>query len=149
MKPIIAILSFLIFSSVNWIIPTNNNLKLEDNRVQPVPCPADHKKAEQELQKYLSQEIAIESLRKQYNMDIDRNAPNNIRILTGKSHQNECEKLNNNLNISESKWLHSFYKVADHYFIVDYLLSENNEFEFKSITIVNNEFEVIGVAFNF
>ena len=79
-------------------------------------------------------------------MDVDHASYRNIHILEQKTDYDECNELIDNLNLRESDRLHSFYKVAGHYFNVNYLISENGEYDHQSITIVNNKFEVIVVV---
>lgn len=109
------------------------------------PCPVNHEKAEKELKKYLSREITIENLNKNYDITVDSSTPNKIYSLEQKIDEAECKKLIEKLNLSEDDRLHSFYKVEEHYFIVNYFITKTGEFDYGSITMVNSEFEAVAV----
>ncbi|WP_069130068.1 hypothetical protein [Rhodohalobacter halophilus] len=139
MKTITAILLFIFFAVLDG--PDNSE-------VIGFQCPSNHEKAEEVLHEYLESERAIEDLRRQYNMNIDHTSYTKINALKNELNQTECERLIESLNLSEDDRLHSFYKVADHYFIVNYKFSEVGEFEYSSITITSKRYEAIAVVLN-
>lgn len=111
---------------------------------QPKPCPANNKKAEKVLKKYLAKERNIQSLRDQYDMPINNNAKEKIKSLSGEKYKEECQELLSNLEWLEKTNNYSTYKVASHYFIVIYSFDENSTFKMDEIPIINNEYKAIG-----
>ncbi|NBB76929.1 MAG: hypothetical protein GVY02_06065 [Bacteroidetes bacterium] len=136
--------SFSIFAGADIFHDSNKHLI----EIKIEACPANHKQAKKELKEYLARERTVEDLSRNYNMNIDSSAQDKIYALETEKDFDECGKLIENLNLSEDERSHSFYKVAEHYFIVSYLISDKGVFEYKSTTIVNREFEAIAVVLN-
>lgn len=114
-------------------------------------CPENHEKAEEKLNEELLNEYLLNNLRENYDIDIYSNMLHTISPLNEKDNQQECNKLMEILDkFGESGEMkpRSFYEIADHYFIVYYEIEGEGEFAYQSITMVNSEFEVIGVIFD-
>lgn len=151
MKTIFAIMLVVgssIILEMNHSYNTYSNTNPEEKKT--ISCPPNYEKAEEALKQYLRKESTIEVLRKNYNMDINATIKNNqIYSLKDELHQDECSKLLNQFEWLEDYQNYSIYKVADHYFIVPFSITEKDEFEQKPITLINNKFEVVAVVIDF
>jgi len=147
MKTLIIALFLLPFSALVGITTSSIDTPFVFDKQVANSCPLNHEKAEIELEAYLAKESNIEDLRTNYEFDVNLDSHNEIQALDQDKYDKECKKLMNNL--SENDRHHSFYKVADSYFVVNYSIAENKDFEYKSITLIDSDFEIVGFVINF
>jgi hypothetical protein len=112
-------------------------------------CPASNEKAEEKLKEYLSKERNIKSLGDNYGINITKNYTSQIKPLTGKENNKECQQLHSNLDWLENEENYSIYGLADHYFIIIYSFDEVGKFQFDSIPIINSSYKAVGSVINF
>lgn len=151
MRTIIIFILLMSISVIDGEFFSSDSIGFPLDKLPAISCPDNNKNAEKEFKTYLSKDISIKDLRKNYDIDVDHTSHNQIQALDKKMDQAECKKFIEKFDWikNDNKFSYSFYKVADHYFVVRYLLTQKDEFEFKSITIINNKLKALSVVLNF
>lgn len=150
MKTIITLLLFLSFSVEDYGLYSDKNAPVS-NKIQNTPCPKSHEKAEEDVKDYLKKEQTLTELKTKYGLEVDSTSHEDVYALENESDSVECQRLIDNFEwlVEDSQYSYSIYKVADHYFIVQYKISENNKYKRNSISINNSELELIAVVIDF
>ncbi|MEX0661383.1 MAG: hypothetical protein WEA58_12415 [Balneolaceae bacterium] len=148
MKIILSLFLFIISLSFNNVslYEVQNGLKLYE--IHKNPCLPSHEKAEEDVKNYLAKERTIKDLTTKFGIEIDHISHKDVYALVNESDSAECQNLIDNFEwlVEESKFSYSIYKVADHYFIVQFQITENNKYKRNSISINNSELELIAVG---
>lgn len=143
MKSITSILLYAIF----YLLSVTNVWDYSVSHLaNNVTCPDNPERAEELLNEILSKEPLRESVNKDYQMAINTEV---LRQIHSVKEGKECKKIKRILNEIGDEREHAYYKVSEHYFIVNYLASRNNEFEFKSVTVMDNKFNILGAIIDF
>lgn len=141
-QTILLLLFFFISGGASLISTDINSLAITPGTTS---CPPNHEKAEASLKEYLSKEDAVNDLRTTYGFDIDLNSQNKIQPLKNVRYQPKCKELLKDLQDYASNY--SVYRVLNYFFVVSFDVNNEDEFEFKSISIYNSDLEVVGVHF--
>ena len=113
-------------------------------------CPPKNEQAKEKMSNFLSKDYKVQSLRDHYGISFSKNPEEDLIAIAGEGYQNVCQQLISNVDwVADIEVKYAIYKIDDHYFLIKFTHDGNDNFKFKSTSILNSDYEGVGAIIDF